>query len=107
VRTLDLVPPAGCSLSPEALAEQRGRARRLVSHVVRVTGRADELHVTFADDIDRDVLEDLIATERSCCSFLSIDYDERKHLLSIGASDAEGREVVGRFHAFFKEEAGG
>jgi len=63
--------------------------------------------VTFADDVDRDVLEDLIATERSCCSFLSVDYDDSTQLLSIGASDAEGREVVVRFRAFFKEEASG
>jgi hypothetical protein len=107
VRTLDVLPPPGCSLSPAELAEQRGRAKRLVPAVVDVAGAVDALHVTFADDVDRTLLDELISTERSCCSFLVIDYHESLRRMRVVASDAQGREVVSRFRAFFAEEADG
>jgi hypothetical protein len=103
VRTLDLIPPPGCQLSPTQLGEQRERARRLASAVRDVALVSDTLRVTFGDDVDARLLEELIATERSCCSFLAVGYDERTRQLSIGAGDAQGREVVSRFHAFFAE----
>jgi hypothetical protein len=62
--------------------------------------------VTFADGVDRTLLDELISTERSCCSFLAIEYDERLRRVSVVASDAQGREVVSRLHAFFAAEAG-
>jgi len=62
--------------------------------------------VTFSNDVDRNVLGELVATERSCCTFLSIDYDERARRLSILASEAQGREVVARLDEFLRVEAG-
>jgi hypothetical protein len=99
---LRLVPPPGCSLSLAELGEQRARARRLVPTALEVARTPDTLHVTFGDDVDPALVEELIATERSCCSFLTIDYDRRERRLSIGSVDAQGREVVSRFHVFFE-----
>ena len=104
MKALHLIPPPGCSLSPEELAEQRGRARRLAPAAVGVAGARDELHVTFTDRVDRNLLGELIATERSCCSFLTIDYDDTRHRLSVVADDEQGREVVSRFSEFFRAE---
>jgi hypothetical protein len=105
VRALDLIPPPGCSLSLSELADQRGRARRLAPAAVGVARDADTLQVTFGDGVDEALLRELIATERSCCSFLAIDYDRPERRLSVAASDAQGREVVSRFYAFFAESA--
>jgi hypothetical protein len=105
VRPLDLIPPPGCSLSPAELADQSGRARRLASGVLDVARVGDTLHVSFGGGVDAGVLRELIVTERACCSFLTIDYDEVGRRLSVAASDEQGREVVSRFHAFFSEAA--
>jgi hypothetical protein len=106
MRELRTVPPPGCSLSEAELAEQQGRARRLAPTVVEVARSGDALVVTFSKDVDRSVLGELVVTERSCCAFLSIDYDERSRQLSILASDTQGREVVARFDAFLGAGAG-
>jgi hypothetical protein len=106
MRALPTVPPPGCSLTEAELVEQRGRAARLAPTVAEVVRSGDALVVTFSDEVDRRVLGELIATERSCCAFLSIDYDERDRQLSMLASDAQGREVVSRFDAFFRAEDG-
>jgi hypothetical protein len=105
VKEFRITPPPGCALSEAELLEQRGRARRLGTSVDEVARSGDALVVTFSEDVDRDVLGDVVATERSCCSFLSIDYDERARRLSILASDAEGREVVTRLDEFFSTQA--
>jgi hypothetical protein len=106
MRELRTIPPPGCSLSEAELAEQQGRARRLAPTVLEVARSGDALVVTFSEDVDRSVLGDLVATERSCCAFLSIDFDERARRLSILASEAQGREVVGRFDELLRAEAG-
>ena len=49
------------------------------------------------------LVEELVATEQGCCSFLEVDYDDSARLLRIGASDAQGREIVGRMAEFFGE----
>src|ERR671922_1880190 len=101
MKMLDLIPPPGCSLSPAELAAQRGRARVLGPSVAGVSRHEDTLSVTFDDAVDTTLLRELIATERSCCSFLEIDYDDTTSRLTIPAADDQGREVVSRFHAFF------
>jgi hypothetical protein len=104
VRALPLLePPSGCSLTDDGLAEQRGRVLRLVPSVVDVATSADVLSVSFAADVDASLVDELVAAERSCCTFVAIDYDVADRVLSISGDDAEGREVVDALAALFEE----
>ena len=103
MKSLPLIVPDGCTLSPAGLADQAGRAARLLPSVATVTRSEDELRVSFGPGVDRELVDELVATERGCCSFLEVDYDDSARLLRIGANDAQGREVVGRMAEFFGE----
>ncbi len=103
MRSLPLIVPDGCTLSPAQLAAQKGRVERLRPSVATVSRAEDELRVSFADGVDRGLLEKVVATEQHCCSFLEIEYDGSAQLLRVGAHDAQGREIVGRIAEFFGE----
>jgi len=100
VSSLPLVAPAGCTLSPEALAEQVGRAARLAPAVVGVARSPKGLRVAFADEVDGALVEELIATEETCCSFLELDYADG--VLRVESSDPRGPEVMDRLAAYFE-----
>jgi hypothetical protein len=95
---------ADCTLSDDGLEVQRSRASALRPAVERVERRPASLAVTFAAGVDRGVLDELIETERGCCSFLAIDYDEPARALRISIDDLRHTEVLDAFTAFFSEE---
>jgi len=103
MRELPLLVPDGCTLSSDGLADQAGRAARLLPSVARLARTGDELRVSFGPDVDRSLVEEVVATERQCCSFLEIEFDGVARLLRIAAHDAQGREIVGRMAEFFGE----
>lgn len=92
---LSLVPPAGCTLTPSGLAAQTHRAAALRGAVERVEEAPGGFRVTFGPGVDRDALAELVATERSCCSFLQIDYDERRRVLSVASEDRDAVAALG------------
>jgi hypothetical protein len=47
------------------------------------------LIVDFAADVDRAALEEALATERECCPFFQIRFDERSRRLTVGVTDTE------------------
>jgi hypothetical protein len=104
MKSLPLIVPDGCTLSLDGLAQQQGRAARLLPAVATLTRSEDELRVSFGPDVDRALVDELVATEQGCCSFLEIDYDDLTRLLRIGANDAQGREIVGQMAEFFGED---
>ena len=91
-----IAPPAGCTLSSDELAVQAARAARLAPSVEKLERSAADLRVSFGRDVDRALVDELVATEQQCCSFLELDYDGAARMLRIEAHDAQGREVVGR-----------
>jgi hypothetical protein len=103
VSTLDLtrLTGAGCTLDKGGWERQRARMQRLRSHVERVDERGDVLHVVFAAGTDRALVDDFVATEGACCSFLSLGYDERERVLRIRSDDAQAWDVVRGFAAVF------
>jgi hypothetical protein len=101
MRALPLIAPDGCTLSPDALAEQLGRAARLAPAVVEVDRSADGLRVAFGPVVDDALVRELVATEQTCCSFLELDYSER--VLSIASDDPRGAEVLDRLAGYFGE----
>jgi hypothetical protein len=103
MKSLPLIVPDGCTLSVDELADQKGRAVRLLPSVAKVRRSEDELRVAFGPDVDRALVDETVATEQGCCSFLDVEYDDSARLLRIGAHDAQGREIVGRMAEFFEE----
>ena len=103
MKDLPLIVADGCTLSPDGLADQAGRAARLLPSVVKVRRSEDELRVSFGPGVDRALVDEVVATEQQCCSFLEIEYDDAERLLRIGAHDAQGREIVGQMAEFFGE----
>jgi hypothetical protein len=101
VRSLPLVAPDGCTLSSQALSEQLGRAARLAPAVVDVSRSPAGLRVDFGPEVDDALVDELITTERTCCSFLDLDYEG--HVLQIESSDPRGPEVMDRLAAYFTE----
>ena len=92
---------AGCTLDAGGWARQRERMLRLRSHVERVEERGDVLHVVFDAATDPALVDDFVATESVCCSFLSLGYDERERVLRITSDDEQSWDVVHGFGAVF------
>ena len=103
MKSLPLIVPDGCTLSVDELVDQQGRAARLLPSVATITRSEDELRVSFGQGVDSALVDEMEATEQGCCSFLEVDYDDSARLLRIGASDAQGREIVVRMAEFFGE----
>ena len=103
MRSLPLIVPDGCTLSADGLADQAGRAARLLPSVAQVLRSGDELRVAFGPGVDRALVDEVVATEQGCCSFLDVEYDGAERMLRVGAHDARGREVVGQLAEFFGE----
>ena len=103
MKSLPLIVPDGCTLSPDALVEQAGRVTRLLPSVASVDRSQDALVVAFEQGVDRALLEQVVTTEQGCCEFLAIAYDDDARELSVGAQDDQGREVVRRLAEFFEE----
>jgi hypothetical protein len=104
VKSLPVV-PAGCTLSPDALVVQTGRAEALRPAVLGVERSEGVVRVAFAPELDRGALATLVATERECCSFLAIDYDADARTLELRSDDPRGPEVLARMAAFFEGSA--
>jgi hypothetical protein len=78
-----------CSLTKAGLESQRSRYARLAPHV---RGRAlvgSSLTVDFAEGFDRVTLDAAVATERECCPFFEIRFDEDRRRLTVAAREAE------------------
>jgi hypothetical protein len=80
---------ASCSLNRAGLEAQRRRYARLAAHVRDRSLGGGTLVVDFAPDVDRAALEEALATERECCPFFRIRFDERSRRLTMGVADAE------------------
>jgi hypothetical protein len=103
MKSLALIVPDGCTLSEDGLAEQAGRAARLAPSVTAVQQSDEELRVSFGPGVDRALVDEVVATEQGCCSFLDVEYEGSARLLRVGAHDVQGREVVRQLAEFFGE----
>ena len=83
-RTLKL---DGCSLGDDALAAQGARWRSLGEHVAGSERAPGELVIRFDASVDRALLEQTLAIERSCCPFFELALDGNR--LSVRVSDEE------------------
>jgi hypothetical protein len=66
-----------CTLVPDGRLLQRERYASVRGDIESVERDPTGLTVRFGPGVDERLLGELIATERECCSFLTIDYGER------------------------------
>ena len=91
-----------CTLSPAGLEAQLARAEALRSAIERFDRSTDGFRVRFGASVDADLVSQVVETERACCSFFDIEWDEARRVLSVGSSD---REAVAALAAFFEAPA--
>ena len=84
---------SGCDLDDRELARQLERYRQLAGSATAVTRRGPTLRVTFDAGVDAQLLDETIAIEQRCCSFLTIDYLPSELTLSI-STDAAHSDVL-------------
>jgi hypothetical protein len=85
---------SGCALAPADAAEQASRYARLGASATIVDQHQRRLEITFSSAVDEDLLAATIAIERSCCGFLTIEYDPAIRRLSLRAGDANGTDAL-------------
>jgi hypothetical protein len=69
------LPILACTLDAEGVREQGARYAEVARHVTDLR-RTDRSLVAAVDaEADRELLDQLIATERACCPFFTITFD--------------------------------
>ncbi len=91
--------PAGCTLTHDGLRTQRERVALVRAAVENVEHVPGSLRLVFGADVDAAVLRELVETERRCCSFLTIDYDDVERVIRVSSDDRP--DVVAGFAAVF------
>ena len=96
MRELPLLPekPAACSLTADGLLAQLARADRVRPAVVEHERDAAELRLRFDAEVDAAALALLVETERACCSFFRIDYDEGSRRLRFAIEVEDDRSAL-------------
>ena len=85
---------ADCALDPAALVEQADRYRRLAATAHTIERHDDCVLVTFEPNVNLDLLNATIATERRCCPFFALDYDASVRRLSMTVTDPLRRDAL-------------
>jgi hypothetical protein len=74
---------SSCSLDADGRAEQVARYAALAPSVRSAVRESLWLEVEFKPGFDRAVLDELVAVERECCPFLTIEVDEARLRIAV------------------------
>ena len=74
---------SSCSLDSDGRAEQLARYASLAPNVRAAERDALVLDVRFDAGVDRALLDELVAVERECCPFLTIEVSEERLAISV------------------------
>lgn len=83
-----------CALEEQGLEHQRERHRRLAPAVTLMKREREILVIDFAEGLDHQALEELIAVERECCPFFTFDFDESSRRLEVGVREPEAAPAL-------------
>jgi hypothetical protein len=82
------LPIVACSLDFAGSREQGERYRALGQHLRRLTRSEGAMTVRFDRDVDPGLVAEIIAVERECCPFFTLDYNAARSELAITVEDA-------------------
>ena len=78
--------PASCSLDETGLKQQLERYR-IAGAGARVLRRdRRQIRIRVGDGADPTMIEELIAVERECCPFYTLEWDRRQRALTVAVS---------------------
>ena len=80
--------PSGCELNDTQLAEQLARYHRLKPAVLSVDRAGQQAQLRFHARVDTRLLEQALAVERRCCSFLTLNYQPSTRVLTVETAAA-------------------
>jgi hypothetical protein len=86
---LPMAPPASCALDNAQLDVQLARYRRAGERARVVQDSPQELVIAVSEVVDDRMVEELVAIERSCCPFFTIDWAASERTLKIRVSTAQ------------------
>jgi hypothetical protein len=86
--------PDTCSLSESELDQQIQRYRAFARGAREVRRDGPTVEVTAGPAVTDALVEELVATERSCCPFLSLDWDAAGRRLRIAAVKPSDEPVL-------------
>lgn len=95
-----------CALDEQGLRDQLSRQRRLAPSITGIIRDGSSLQIDFAPDLDRRLLDEMVAVEERCCPFFRFSFDERANRLTIGVADAQHAEALGAIAAALAPAAG-
>lgn len=101
VRPLSLVAPQDCSLTETGFAGQASRGALLAAAVARIEREPRRLEVAFTEALDRPLLDELIETERACCTFFRIGFEPDTRVLRVCVDDESRAPALDLVEAIF------
>ena len=78
--------PLECRLDLDGLREQKRRYERVSASIETVHRGPTELTAQLTADVDEGLVSELVATERECCPFFTIDWDRGARNLSFAGA---------------------
>ena len=84
----------GCALDEHALRAQVERYRRAGAGASLIARTRRELTVELDRQVDAQLLQELLATERECCPFFAISWRAQTRRLAFSVSGAEHEQAL-------------
>jgi hypothetical protein len=78
-----------CALDEAGVQAQQARHARLAPSVTNLERQAEAVLFAFADDYDRQALEEMVAVEKQCCPFFDFAFNEGRRELTVGVKEEE------------------
>src|SRR2546423_752127 len=82
--------PLECKLELPELRTQRDRYRRVAGSVKGIERTETRLAAVLEPEIDRGLVDELVAVERDCCPFFTIDWDRDARRLAFAVRPEHG-----------------
>jgi hypothetical protein len=86
-QTIAAIP--SCALDESGARKQRARYARLAPSVASLEREPEALLIEFVEDLDRQMLDETLDIERTCCPFFQVEFDAAQRLRITVEEDAQ------------------